>query len=249
MCDFFSCILGKDGRVYWDPMLDAHEDIIEKHGLKEADDTKRWVRIEATPQDYDLFNHDPGNWLVKVDQLSMPEWYERQTKHYEGIIRSLLVDEVFKKIFAINKIDEPIVIKEGRLFAKNSKIEARGSSTVEARGSSTVEAWDSSTVEARGSSTVEAWDSSTVEARGSSTVKAWDSSTVEARGSSTVEARGSSTVEAWDSSTVEARGSSTVIRPENSSNDKTPTLNDNAVYVDHVNHVIIAGKKRVCWTK
>ena len=185
MCDFFSCILGKDGRVYWDPMLDAHEDIIEKHGLKEADDTKRWVRIEATPQDYDLFNHDPGNWLVKVDQLSMPEWYERQTKHYEGIIRSLLVDEVFKKIFAINKIDEPIVIKEGRLFAKNSKIEARGSSTVEA----------------------------------------------------------------WDSSTVEARGSSTVIRPENSSNDKTPTLNDNAVYVDHVNHVIIAGKKRVCWTK
>ena len=234
MCEFFSCILKKDGTVLWNNKKgelfidDSHEKIIEEYKLDaNKDETKTYIRVEITPKDDDIYNHKKGNWEIEIDEDTTPDWYTRNIPKYEKQLMGALTT-CFKKCFLINK--KNVTLTQGIYFIKDSEItriygntvirRLQGSSTVqEMWGLSTVQVMgDSSTVqEMRGSSTVQVMeDSSTVQVMwGSSTVQVmWDSSTVqEMRGSSTVQVmRGSSTVqEMWGSSTVqEMLDSSTV---------------------------------------
>ena len=63
MCEFFSCIVTKEGKVFFTEE-DSHETIIDR--LKIGDNGKNFVRIEHTKE--------KG---YKIDEMTIPEWYER----------------------------------------------------------------------------------------------------------------------------------------------------------------------------
>ncbi|MFA5313167.1 MAG: hypothetical protein WC375_07635, partial [Methanomassiliicoccales archaeon] len=77
MCNFWSCILTRDGKVLWDPAITSHEGLVEKFHLKDAKLADRdFVRIEITPPDNNVLNRKQGDWRYKVDEEgTLPEWY------------------------------------------------------------------------------------------------------------------------------------------------------------------------------
>jgi hypothetical protein len=204
MCNFFSAVITKDGFFYHLDM-DSHEDIIEHYKLKDAHVVggvtreANLVRLELTPQDGDICNHNISNWNLRVDQDIIPDWFDKEKA--EKLIKDA-VQIVFKERFAIDtQIAE---IKEGIWrVVKNSKIDVlKGNAVIRVmRGSSQVGVmWGSSQVGVmRGSSQVGVM-------RGSSQVgEMWGSSQVGVmRGSSQVGVmRGSSQVGVmWGSSQV-----------------------------------------------
>ena len=69
MCNFFSCIVTRDGKVLFTEE-DSHEHVIERSGLK--DDLEHFVRVEYT--------NENG---YCVDESTIPEWYERMSAMIE----------------------------------------------------------------------------------------------------------------------------------------------------------------------
>ena len=188
MCNFFSCLVGKDKKVAWREDVDSHENLISigYPGYKDDDhrilfgDTSMmpFARVEVTPINGDVFS-PVKTWQFKIDQAITPQWW---TIDHEKAAKEALKKCLSRVLIVGQEIDR--LENRNGIFMKDSKIEVVVNCTVRAmRGSSTVS-------EMRGSSTVR-------EMRGSSTVRAmWDSSTVR---------------DMWDSSAVgEMRDSSTV---------------------------------------
>ena len=140
MCQFKSGLILKD-KVFMPLDYDSHEEMIKE--LKLKDDTKSpdFVRVEIIPIDGNIFNHDPNNWQLKVDQDFKPDWFSE--KFAETEMRKAL-QELFNNRFLIDKdIKE---IKEGRWFLKNAKVDkVCGNAIIEQmRGSAQVkEMWGS----------------------------------------------------------------------------------------------------------
>jgi len=63
MCDFFSCIITKAGKVLFTESK-SHEEIIARSGLK--DNLEEFIRAEHTPKSGYI-----------LDEETTPEWYER----------------------------------------------------------------------------------------------------------------------------------------------------------------------------
>jgi hypothetical protein len=198
MCQFKSGIVLPDKIIV--PLdKDSHSEILQDLGVRDDSEFPNFVRIEYVPKDGDIFNHDPSNWELNVNQDFRPEWFNAEKT--AKLMKELYMPEVFEKSFIIGKtVNE---INSGRWFVKNGVIQKlTGYAIVEQMwGSSTVnQMWGSSTVnQMRESSTVnQMWGSSTVNQMwGSSTVnQMWGSSTVNQMwGSSTVnQMRESSTV-------------------------------------------------------
>ena len=77
MCQFFSCIIDKRGRVYWKEGVDDHCQLIEIFNLK--DDTidpemMTIAKIEITPFERDIFSN-PKDWNFKIDEKIRPSWF------------------------------------------------------------------------------------------------------------------------------------------------------------------------------
>ena len=69
MCQFFSAIVTRDGRVLFYEE-DSHETIVRRAGLRDDDlHLRGWVRVEAVPDAAGAF---PS---VRVDETSVPAWY------------------------------------------------------------------------------------------------------------------------------------------------------------------------------
>jgi len=76
MCEPASFVL-TETNIYWSRYNESHESIIEEFGLK--DDrwmSPRLLRVEISPQGSD-FTLPPDEWVFKVDQDSLPRWYDR----------------------------------------------------------------------------------------------------------------------------------------------------------------------------
>ena len=98
MCRFFSAVVIKD-KVLFDMDIDSHEDILVKFGLKDNSPFPNFVRVEVTPKDGDLFNHDLDNWEMRVDQDTRPDWFD--AGEYEAKIKTAL-KETLEQRFIIN---------------------------------------------------------------------------------------------------------------------------------------------------
>ncbi len=120
MCEFFSSILTyKNKKLLFDLDTDSHHEILSKNGIKDNSLMPKFVKLEFTPRDGDIFNHNIKNWKLTVDQDQIPDWYDekialRFCKKY--------IKVVWKKRFLQN-VNEALI--EGRIirFAKNVKIE------------------------------------------------------------------------------------------------------------------------------
>jgi hypothetical protein len=191
MCKFPSFIIDKKGKVYGDGTIDEHEELIDKYGLSESDDTRSWVRIECEAKDDDIFNTKLSNWTIKCDEQNIPDWFERQRKTlYEPQILKVLKKVLHEMMLSDQELD---VLDGKRFFLKNCKI-------VKVQGSTKIMMWGSSVVQ-------EMWGSSVVQRMGDSSVvqRMWDSSVVQRMGDSSV-------VQKWSSdSKIEAKKDAAVI--------------------------------------
>ena len=155
MCNFFSCIVLKDGQVVWDTNIDSHDELLVMANIK--DDTANpaellFARVEIVPPDGDVFEKDMKKWMLKIDQSITPKWWNKQ---YEQKCRNAL--QTCLKETIIDNQDIDLIQNKSGLWIRNSKIKTiknsfirvmRGSSQVgEMRGSSQVR-------EMRGSSQV-----------------------------------------------------------------------------------------------
>jgi hypothetical protein len=88
MCNFWSCLLTRDGKVLWDPAIKSHEELVEKYGLKDAKLQDRdFVRLEITPPNNDVMNKKRGDWKYKVDEEgTLPDWYQNDTLAQEHLV-------------------------------------------------------------------------------------------------------------------------------------------------------------------
>jgi hypothetical protein len=75
MCQFFSAIVCRDGRLLFGT-TDSHEDLIKWYDLDDTADlfTRRWVRVECRPP----------HTAVVVDETVVPAWYDEDRAAYEG---------------------------------------------------------------------------------------------------------------------------------------------------------------------
>ena len=80
MCQAFSCVITKEGSVYWKAGVDSHEDIIDLFKKKDKllTDNKLpadFCRVEIIPENYDYLNKD-GKWIFRLDDK--PDWWNIQ---------------------------------------------------------------------------------------------------------------------------------------------------------------------------
>ncbi len=216
MCRLKSGIILK-GRVFV-PEYDSHTQMLEELGITDdyLNASKTFVRVELLPADDDVFS-SIDNWMLKVDQDVIPDWYDEETYKPQVIaaVKEWAKDHIHNGVDGLK-----ISSGQGHYIKDCKDVEICGSATVEnICGSATVEnIYGSATVKyIYGSATVEnIYGSATVKnICGSATVKyICGSATVKyICGSATVEnIYGSATVEnIYGSATVEnIYGSATV---------------------------------------
>ncbi len=191
MCQFKSFIVTKD-KILYSLQDESHTAILEENNINDESDSPEFVRVELVPKD-NIFNLDLTTWELSIDQDFKPDWFFKEIE--EPKIRKIMEDVIIPEQIFINK--KNVVIKDKKVFCKNSSVTARGNSSVVARENSSVTARENSSVEAYKNSSVIAWGNSSVTAWGNSSVEAW----------------GNSSVEAWENSSVVARENSSVVIP------------------------------------
>jgi len=153
MCQAFSCIVTKEGSVYWKAGVDSHENIIDLFKAKDKllIDNKLpadFVRIDVVPENNDYLNKD-GKWIFELDDKE-PKWWN---KNYRDLCYTEFkkwkkeIYSSFNYIKAKNpihpfKIEPPEIIQE---IIELLKIWAsiRASVGVSIRASVGVSVWDS----------------------------------------------------------------------------------------------------------
>ena len=126
MCQIKSGIVLKD-RVFMPLDYDSHEEMVEELKLNDSTKEPQFVRVEVTPKDGDIFNHNLKNWELQIDQDLIPKWFNKNQSEKEAKEK---LKEWFETRFAIGKVDR---INKGRWFiGKNAQVKyIHGSAQVE----------------------------------------------------------------------------------------------------------------------
>lgn len=88
MCQFFSCIIDKNKKVYWKKGVNNHHELIEMFNLddsKSLPDEMKIARIEITPSIEHPFELD--KWVFYIDERYRPIWFT--TAHEEACKKAL----------------------------------------------------------------------------------------------------------------------------------------------------------------
>jgi len=81
MCNAFSCIVHKNGKVYWKAGIDSHDKLMEEFNLSRFDNTYSvddmvLAKVEITPPtevEYSYL-HPELKWILKIDERREPFW-------------------------------------------------------------------------------------------------------------------------------------------------------------------------------
>jgi hypothetical protein len=77
MCQFFSCLVNKNGDVLWDRDLSSHEDLVELFGLRDNNKFRPgFARVEFTPPTDHKLVANVKKWVLKVDESVKPDWFD-----------------------------------------------------------------------------------------------------------------------------------------------------------------------------
>jgi hypothetical protein len=84
MCKYFSCIIDRKGKVWWDAKENSHEFLVKKAGLKDTKlEDRDFVRIEISPKD-NVLTVKRKEWALKVDEeKTLPKWFTLDQKRME----------------------------------------------------------------------------------------------------------------------------------------------------------------------
>lgn len=86
MCNFWSCILHRDGRVLHVLDEDCHEAIIQHYHLNDNKLVDRdFIRIEITPRN--ALSRDRADWSYRLDEpRTLPDWYANDTRRWDAVV-------------------------------------------------------------------------------------------------------------------------------------------------------------------
>ena len=155
MCNFFSCIIHRNGNVYFSPTstfaADGHDNIRYQNPtiLTPATDGKDWLRVEIVNQAGYVthwFKSTRTDWKYRIDDNriysgkevdldNLPEWYTKQLEQYKEKCFDALTGrlaEMEKKykatsIYDIMVDDEDSMLDKIKEEAVNSYIDDEGS--------------------------------------------------------------------------------------------------------------------------
>jgi len=208
MCKYFSCIIDRNGQVYWLKNSNSHEDIIRINNLKDDKiEDRDFVRIEIIPKDGKRVTRNKKDWVLKVDEPgTLPKWYIKNKKQNEKLCWN-----EWKK-----SVKKQIAINTEKRIVKDTYVIAQGNSHVEAHDNSHIDAYDNSHIKAHDNSHIKAYDNSHIDAYDNSHIDAYDNSHVVAHDNSHIKAYDNSYIDAYDNSEVEAYDNSHVVAHDNS---------------------------------
>ena len=83
MCNAFSCLVHKNGKVYWKAGMDSHDKLMEEFNLSRLDNTcspddMTLAKVEITPPT-DVkypYLHPELKWILKIDERREPFWWD-----------------------------------------------------------------------------------------------------------------------------------------------------------------------------
>jgi hypothetical protein len=112
MCNFFSCILKRNGDVLSLPYSDSHDDIIEENKLDDSSpigsNARNWMRVEIQPPNGDVFEKNIKNWKISIDEQIKEEWYMRNQIEFDNILWDILRKEL-KKVIIVDRCVHKVV--------------------------------------------------------------------------------------------------------------------------------------------
>ena len=104
MCNFKSGIILKNKVVLAPDGNESHTDLLESLGIEDdrMNASKTFVRVELIPKNDNKMT-DVKEWVFRVDQDIVPDWYEKDPKRYEQEFRGTVEKymEEWKKQFEL----------------------------------------------------------------------------------------------------------------------------------------------------
>ena len=99
MCNAYSCLLTRDGKVLWAAGVDSHTDLIERFKLDDAKPPldAGFVRLESNPKEGYLWPEKGWN-PPKVDQSETPKWFSEKMLLKVEPAREAWMKEVYAKL-------------------------------------------------------------------------------------------------------------------------------------------------------
>lgn len=141
MCNFFSCLVMKDKQVIWEPGVDGHHILVERHGISDNTDNPAkmtFARVEILPpQENYVFEKDLSKWAFTIDERIHPEWFSPAHQEAAMVALSDCLSQCVIDGGEFKKIEG----KSG-LYLRNTTIKSLRNSTVqEMCGNSTVQVY------------------------------------------------------------------------------------------------------------
>jgi len=133
MCEFISGVL-TEHKTYFLMDSDSHTDIRNHYMI--CDDVNpnipiNSVNVELVPRDKNIFNFDPDNWQLNIDQNDLPEWFISSAKEFARQEMLSCLAQRVKQRFHIN-LTQRIAINDGVHYVLNSAVTAKNSAVVHA---------------------------------------------------------------------------------------------------------------------
>jgi hypothetical protein len=191
MCNFWSCVLTREGKVFWSKATSSHETILQENNLKDNKLQDRdFVRLEVHPKTKkDIFSKNPENWEFKVDEpKTIPNWFTQEKMHWESVVWSEWKKAMTQSLWklSLKPVQDFIAsIPQVKFFSMQGKVSASWKMFYgETWGAAWVAAWGAAGVAARvaawGAAGVAAWDAARGAAGGAAGIAAWDAAGVAA---------------------------------------------------------------------
>jgi hypothetical protein len=113
VCNFWSCVLLRDGKILWSPKDSSHEAILAEHGISDDKLKDRdFVRLEVAPKD--IFSRKKADWVFKVDEPgTLPAWYSDSPKKWGALVwkewRKAMTETLWKlDLSAVEKVIQEV---------------------------------------------------------------------------------------------------------------------------------------------
>ena len=94
MCNAFSAVVVRNGKVYWRCGMDGHNEIVNHFKLKD-DKVGNICPIEITPENKNYIN--PNKWVFKFDE-DCPDWWKKSHEQNSWDAHKKWMKEVYSKI-------------------------------------------------------------------------------------------------------------------------------------------------------
>jgi hypothetical protein len=186
MCEYFSCLITREGLVVWNDRTNSHDELVKTANLKDEKlEDRDFVRIEITPKDKKKITRDKNDWELKVDEEgTLPKWYtEKQTENEKKCFDAWAISvktQVLINAETADITDKYVLCAGKSRVALHGKSSAKlcDNSSAELCGNSSADLWGNSSAELYGNSSANLSGNSSAKLYGNSSAKLYDNSRV-----------------------------------------------------------------------